>query len=139
VHDGSTFIALRRGRLVWDARFVRRSSGLKKLADPYETETESEDNRQRTPNRSAQIGVENDHDTDDDGRQSTEQKPQAEQGHSLRRNSAQNSSMIGSVPWSTILKGRFCGPGSSVSRLIPRPWNTVAAISAVLTGRSLGA
>src|SRR5262249_42581530 len=34
----------------------------------------------------------------------------------------QNSSLIGSTPWSTIRSGRLCGPGNSVSRLMPSPW-----------------
>ena len=51
----------------------------------------------------------------------------------------QKSSSIGSTPWSTRRRGRLWGPGSSVAGSMPMAWYTVAAISAVVTGRSLGA
>ena len=51
---------------------------------------------------------------------------------------AQNSSLIGSTPWSTTRSGRFWGPGRSASRFTPMARSTVAATLEAEAGRSLG-
>ncbi len=43
-------------------------------------------------------------------------------GQDKCQNHPPNSSEMGSTPISTIGTGRFCGPKSSVCRLIPKAW-----------------